>query len=172
MFAGFQPSAFQNNAFQTGSVFPPLAGGGGGAGKRVRIPGEKKRKSKRAYYVVDDKVFTSAADAAAYVASLQPVIEPATEAAPIVKQETVLSSVQIGDKELAVETIIPVRATKEFVADLIRAEMEKAQLQLRLEAEREEQEELKVVSMILSMMFGDDVIIEMNTAPPTVHLVS
>jgi len=168
MFAGFQPSAFQNNAFQVGVLPPPLAGGGGGAGKFTRIPDEKKRKKSRAYYVVDDKVFTSAADAAAYVASLQPVA-PATDAAPPVKQESVLSSVQIDDKELSVETFIPVRATKEFVADLVRAEMEKAQLQLRLEAEREE---FEVVSIMAAFLFGDDVIIMSDTAPPTVHLVS
>lgn len=174
-FAGFQQSAFQNDAFQMGAFIPVLAGGGGGPGKRFKVPGEKKRKPKRPVYLVDDKIFSSAAEAAAYAARFAPVEAApeaqqaeAAETAPA-KQQTVSSTVRVDDKELSVETIVPVRATREYVADLVRAEMEKARFRLKEEAEREE---LKMVTMILSMMFGDDVVIEMDTAPPTVSLVS
>jgi hypothetical protein len=166
MFAGFQPSAFQNNAFQVGAVIPALlAGGGGDDGRKQRV---KKKKKNRVYYTVNNRIFTDAQSAAEYAASLEAREKPQQDA-EVVKQETVLSSVAINDTQIELKTVIPVTASPEYVADLIRAEMEQARLQLKLEAERAEREELKVVSMILSMMFGDDVIIEMNTAPATVQ---
>jgi hypothetical protein len=169
VFAGFQPSAFQNDAFQVGAFAPILAGGGGDGGKRTRPTKKARKKPDQAYYIVDNRIFTDATEAAEYAARFQNVDKPLDQAAEAGKEpqeETILSTVQIDDKEIAVKTVIPVKATKEFVADLVKAEIEKAQLKLRQEAEREE---LKVVSMILSMLFGDDAIIEMDTVPPAVQ---
>jgi len=135
-----------------------LAGGGGDEERTTKRERKKKRK---VVYQVDNRLFETAAAAAAYAASLVPQV--AETAAIIPAQRSVLSTVKIDDKELDVETLIPARATKAFIADLVRAEMQKASRQLKLADDREE---LEVVAIIAQMLFGNDVTIYRDAVPP------
>jgi hypothetical protein len=156
------PALFDNvNVFYSATI----SGGGilaGGGGEDERTTKSQRKKKKKVVYQVDNRLFETASAAAAYAASLEPqTIETAVDTP---KQRSILSTVKIDDKELDVETLIPAKATKEFVADLVRAEMKKALRQIKLANDREE---LEVVSIIAQMLFSDDVTIYRDVVPPT-----
>jgi hypothetical protein len=156
------PALFINtNVFYSATVSSGgiLAGGGGEDERKTK---SQRKKKKKVVYQVDNRLFETAAAAAAYAASLEPqTVETAVDTP---KQRSILSTVKIDDKELDVETLIPAKATKEFVADLVRAEMKKALRQIKLANDREE---LEVVSIIAQMLFSDDVTIYTDVVPPT-----
>ena len=156
-----QDARYNNiNVFYSATISETILAGGGGEEGRTKRERKKKRKI---VYQVDNRLFETATAAAAYAASL--VASPAAETAPTApEQRRVLSTVKIDDKELDVETLIPVKATKAFIADLVRAEMQKALRQIKL---ANDHEELEVVTIIAQMLFGDDVTIYRDVVPPT-----
>lgn len=155
-----QDARYNNiNLFYSATISETILAGGGGDEERTTK--RERKKKRKIVYQVDNRLFETAAAAAAYAASLVPQV--AETAAVIPAQRSVLSTVKIDDKELDVETLIPARATKAFIADLVRAEMQKASRQLKLADDREE---LEVVSIIAQMLFGNDVTIYRDAVPP------
>ena len=156
-----QDTRYNNvNVFYTATISSGAILAGGGGDDERTTKGQRKKKRK-VVYQVDNRLFETASDAAAYAASLEPQsVETATDTP---EQRSILSTVKIDDRELDVETVIPTKATKEFVADLVRAEMKKALRQLKLTNDREE---LEVVTIIAQMLFGDDVTIYRDAVPP------
>ena len=165
--AGGPQTLVQNASYNNVNVFysATISGGvilAGGGGDDERGTKRARKKKKKVVYQVDNRLFETASAAAAYAASLEPQVVETAVVAP--KQRSILSTVKIDDKELDVETLIPARATKEFVADLVRAEMQKASRQLKLDDDREE---FEVATIIAQMLFGDDVAIYRDAVPPT-----
>lgn len=141
--SGATSLTFTSNASST----EPVQGGGG--------PGNSRRR--RAVYMVDDKVFDRAEDAARYLASVTvPDYEDAEQPAPRPRRVTPVAAVEIEGERLALEPIaLPVSATPEFVADMVRGELQAARRKLQRRQQAVEREELEAVMAAMQMLLDD-----------------
>jgi hypothetical protein len=127
---------------------PPQPIGGGG-------PGNAQRGRKRAVYMVDGKVFDRAEDAARYLASVT-LPEPEEEAQPAPRRAVSVAEVEIEGERLALEPIaLPVNATPEFVADMVRGELQAARRKLQRRQEAFEREEMAAVMAAMQLLLDD-----------------
>ena len=124
--------------------------GGGG-------PGNAQRGRKRAVYMVDDKVFDRAEDAARYLASVTvPGPEDARQPSPRARRAAPVATVEIDGERMAMEPIaLPVSATPEFVADMIRGELHAARRKLQARQEAVEREEMAAVMAAMQLLLDD-----------------
>jgi hypothetical protein len=136
--------------FSAATVTQPQPQGGGG-------PGNAQRRRQRAVYMVDDKVFDRAEDAARYLASVT-APEPAQEAQPTPRPRRAapVASVEIEGRRLTLKPIaLPVNATPEFIADMIRGELQAARRKLQARQEAIEREEMAAVMVAMQMLLDD-----------------
>ena len=128
---------------------PQLIGGGG--------PGNAQRGRKRAVYMVDGKVFDRAEDAARYLASVTlPETEAEAQPAPRPRRAVPVAEVEIEGERLALEPIaLPVSATPEFVADMVRGELQAARRKLQRRQEALEREEMAAVMAAMQLLLDD-----------------
>ena len=127
---------------------PQLIGGGG--------PGNAQRARKRAVYMVDGKVFDRAEDAARYLASVTLPEPDEAQPAPRPRRAAPVAEVEIEGERLALEPIaLPVSATPEFVADMVRGELQAARRKLQRRQEALEREEMAAVMAAMQMLLDD-----------------
>jgi hypothetical protein len=129
---------------------PPQIIGGGG-------PGNAPRGRKRAVYMVDGKVFDRAEDAARYLASVT-LPDPQEEAQPVPRPRRAapVAEVEIEGERMAMEPIAPpVSATPEFVADMVRGELQAARRKLQRRQEAQEREEMAAVMAAMQLLIDD-----------------
>jgi hypothetical protein len=133
----------------TGTAAQPQPTGGGG-------PGNAQRGRKRAVYMVDGKVFDRAEDAARYLASVTlPEVDEA-QPAPRPRRAVPVAEVEIEGERLALEPIaLPVSATPEFVADMVRGELQAARRKLQRRQEALEREEMAAVLAAMQLLLDD-----------------
>jgi len=127
----------------------PVIGGGG--------PGNAQRGRKRAVYMVDGKVFDRAEDAARYLASVTfPEPEDEAQPAPRPRRPAPVAEVEIEGERMALEPIaLPVSATPEFVADMVRGELQAARRKLQRRQEALEREEMAAVMAAMQLLLDD-----------------
>jgi hypothetical protein len=132
------------------TVTQPQPIGGGG-------PGNAQRGRKRAVYMVDDKVFDRPEDAARYLASVTlPEPEDEAQPAPRPRRAAPVAEVEIEGERIALEPIaLPVNATPEFVADMVRGELQAARRKLQRRQEALEREEMAAVMAAMQMLLDD-----------------
>jgi len=129
---------------------PPQIIGGGG-------PGNAPRGRKRAVYMVDGKVFDRAEDAARYLASVT-LPDPQEEAQPVPRPRRAapVAEVELEGERMAMEPIAPpVSATPEFVADMVRGELQAARRKLQRRQEAQEREEMAAVMAAMQLLIDD-----------------
>jgi hypothetical protein len=125
-----------------------LTGGGG--------PGNAPRGRKRAVYMVDGKVFDRAEDAARYLASVTLPEPDEAQPAPRPRRAVPVAEVEIEGERLALEPIaLPVSATPEFVADMVRGELQAARRKLQRRQEALEREEMAAVMAAMQLLMDD-----------------
>jgi hypothetical protein len=107
--------------------------------------------------MVDDKVFDRAEDAARYLASVTlPEPEDQPEPAPRQRRAAPVAAVEIEGERLALEPIaLPVNATPEFMADMVRGELQAARRKLQRRQEALEREEMAAVMAAMQLLLDD-----------------
>jgi len=132
-----------------GAAPPPQLIGGGGSGNAQRA-------RKRAVYMVDGKVFDRAEDAARYLASVTLPEPEEAQPAPRPRRAALVAEVEIEGERLALEPIaLPVSATPEFVADMVRGELQAARRKLQRRQEDLEREEMAAVMAEMQLLLND-----------------
>jgi hypothetical protein len=134
----------------SGIIQEPQPVGGGG-------PGNAQRGRKRAVYMVDDKVFDRAEDAARYLASVTaPEPEDAQEPAPRAARAAPVAAVEIEGERMALGPIaLPVSATPAFVADMVQGDLQAARRKLQARRDAMEREEMAAVMAAMKLLLDD-----------------
>jgi len=134
----------------SGVIQEPQPVGGGG-------PGNAQRGRKRAVYMVDDKVFDRAEDAARYLASVTaPEPEDAQEPTPRAARAAPVAAVEIEGERMALGPIaLPVSATPAFVADMVQGELQAARRKLQARRDAMEREEMAAVMAAMKLLLDD-----------------